>query len=178
MPFRAAPVPVQRSSREARGKRQQAPAFWVPLRDVDERTWMRAGSHFGRTGRFYQWWVGDWLLYGNRRWGDQYRRASRVTGYDTSSLRNMVWVSSRFDVPRRRTDLSFGHHKLVAQMPGEEQEWWLDRATEERLSCHDLHILLKLGRRDRPADTRRRRQQAPAKITCPACGVSFDLLEA
>jgi hypothetical protein len=139
---------------------------------------MRAGSHFGRTGRFFQWWIGDWLLYGNARWGEKYGRASKLTGYHASSLRNMVWVASRFDPERRRIGLSFGHHKLVAHMPVEEQERWLDRATAERLSCQDLHIVLKAERRDTPAVQERvRRAGWPTSITCPSCGVDFDPLE-
>jgi hypothetical protein len=41
-----------------------------------------------------RWWIGDWLLYGSARWGERYVEASRVTGYEPKSLRNMRYVSS------------------------------------------------------------------------------------
>ena len=33
-------------------------------------------------------WIGDWLNYGERKWGEKYKEALEKTGYDYQTLRN------------------------------------------------------------------------------------------
>src|SRR5215467_8393012 len=70
---------------------------WVPRQDLGKRDWLKAGHRLGTVGRCSQWWIGDWIRYGNSKWGEKYSEAARVTGYDPASLRNMAWVASRFE---------------------------------------------------------------------------------
>ena len=90
--------------------------------------WVSQGRWLGALGRASGWWIGDWIRYGNARYGDRYVDAARVTGYDVQSLRNMAYVAGRFDVSRRREALSLSHHAELAGLPVDDQELWLDRA--------------------------------------------------
>lgn len=94
-------------------------------------------------GRSAGWWIGDWLRYGNSKFGERYVRASRITGYDTQTLMNMVYVASTYDVAQRRPNLSFSHHAELAALPAAERDRWLDLAEANRLSVRCLREELR-----------------------------------
>lgn len=152
---------------------------WQPKAQLDRFEWIAAGRRLGAMSRSSQWWVGDWVRYGTERWGEKYAEAARITGYDVHSLRNMAYVASRFDLSRRRDNLTWSHHAEVAAFEPGDQELWLDRASGERLSVSDLRIELRTARRaDRieapeddadPPDT--------ASLVCPHCGHQLSISE-
>jgi hypothetical protein len=164
---------------------------WQADADLPYEDWLRYGSRLGVAGRNAAWWVGDWVRYGTARYGSKYSAASRVTGYDRQTLMNYVYVASRFDVSRRRENLSWSHHAEVAARETEEREAWLDRAAAERLTVHDLREALNAAGSRKPAGAaaheaeagvsiaRRPREEALPKqaraVTCPHCGESFPL---
>src|SRR5687768_3997103 len=83
---------------------------WSPRGAPTVADWVRLGRGLGALGRASGWWIGDWLRYGNARYGERYGAAARITGYDVQSLMNMAYVAGRFEVSRRRESLSFSHH--------------------------------------------------------------------
>jgi len=85
-----------------------------------------------------RYWWGDWLLYGEQKYGEKYSQAVDVSGYELSTLRNSRWVCGRVPPERRRENLCFGHHQLVASMDPDEQVRWLDAAVLEKWSVNDL----------------------------------------
>jgi hypothetical protein len=100
--------------------------------------WERIGLQVGVLADSSAWWIGDWLLYGQRTYGDRYARAAAATGFSYQTLRNYSWVASRFAMSRRRDSLSFGHHAETAALDEEEQEAWLRRADLRRWSRNEL----------------------------------------
>ena len=46
------------------------------------------------------------------------------------SCRDAAWVADKFEVSRRRDNLSFGHHKEVAALPAGQADGLLDWAEE------------------------------------------------
>jgi hypothetical protein len=135
---------------------------WSPCAELAVADWVRQGRWLGALGRGSGWWIGDWLRYGNSRYGDRYGAAARVTGYDQQSLRNMAYVAGRFEVSRRRAALSFSHHAELAALPAEEQELWLDRAESKALSLRSLRSEMRDARRraaSRVTRARSRRQR-------------------
>jgi hypothetical protein len=120
---------------------------WVPTRDLDAREWAEAGRFLGTMARSGQWGLGDWIRYGEARFGERYSKAARITGYDVQTLRNMVYVASRFEISRRRDNLSWSHHEAVAALGPSEQDSWLAIAQERRLSVTDLRTELRSTRR-------------------------------
>ena len=146
---------------------QIAAVSWRPLRELELSEWVDCGRRLGSVGRSVAWWIGDWLQYGNVRYGERYPRAAKITGYDTQSLMNMVWVASRFASDRRRDGLSWSHHAEVAALAPAEQEVWLDRAESVRRSVRCLRTELRAIRRAilSPEPTR-----SNGGIVCPHCG--------
>lgn len=155
---------------------------WHATQDMSFAEWLAYGRRLGVMGRSAGWWIGDWLTYGNHAFGERYARASRITGYDAQTLMNMAYVASRFDVTRRRGNLSWSHHAEIAAMDPDEQDHWLARAETDRLS---VRCLRESVRRER---ARRRAEEEPAEpepraaaaaahsspdTTCPECGFVF-----
>jgi N6-adenosine-specific RNA methylase IME4 len=85
------------------------------------------------------WWLGDWLRFGERKWGEQYKEAVDVTGYEYGTLRNAKMVADRFDdLSRRRDNLSFAHHQEVASLPQPDADRLLEEAASGGLSRNEL----------------------------------------
>jgi hypothetical protein len=152
------------------------PVAWVATGTLRQADWVAAGRSLGAMGRCSQWWLGDWIRYGNARFGERYARAAAITGYDSQTLMNMVSIASKFEVSRRRENLSWSHHETVAALPVEEQERWLDHAGAERLSVVDLRVELRAARRGarRPEETvaavAGEAIEDGTRLTCPRCG--------
>jgi hypothetical protein len=177
------------------------PVAWRPPRDLSLAEWAEHGRRLGAVGRRAGWWIGDWLAYGNAAYGERYVRAARITGYDVQTLMNMVYVASHVHVSRRRETLSWSHHAEVVAVTEEEQELWLARAEQERMSVRDLRRAIQDERRglrarvEEPvpspepestaAHSARARREAPAEqydlddkasdhqVVCPSCGTQF-----
>jgi hypothetical protein len=155
---------------------------WRPLAEMELSEWSAVGRRFGEIGRCSQWWVGDWIHYGNLKFGERYARAVKLTGYDVQSLMNMVYVASRFEVSRRRESLSWSHHAALAALDLASQERWLERAVREKLSVADLRVELRASRRALGAPPRQARAPSAgedqssrafpdaAAVVCPNCG--------
>jgi hypothetical protein len=140
---------------------------WRPRGDLALVDWTEQGRRFGTIGRAAGWWIGDWLQYGNAKFGERYSRASRITGYDVQTLMNMVYVASRVDISQRRENLSWSHHAEVAALPVQERGRWLDVAESERLSVRCLREEIRRARRAIEAP---RAARSEPGVVCPNCG--------
>jgi hypothetical protein len=156
---------------------------WMPSTNLGLAEWSAVGRRFGEIGRCSQWWLGDWIHYGNTKFGERYSRAVKLTGYDVQSLMNMVYVASRFDVSRRRENLSWSHHATLAALEADQQDYWLARAAADKLSVADLRVELRGARRthepgvaegDVRAGTAEPREHAGV-VVCPNCGEAVPL---
>lgn len=148
---------------------------WVPQRDLGHSEWLATGRRLGAIGRCSQWWIGDWIRYGTARWGERYVEASRITGYDVATLRNMAWVASQFELSLRSDNLTWSHHVLLAPLEPDEQRHWLARASEERLSVADLRLELRAARNgsEKPVAVEEEAAETTPEgevVVCPRCG--------
>lgn len=85
-----------------------------------------------------QWWIGDWLAYGDRQWGKTYDQIAEETGRKKQTLYNYVWVATNVQFSLRRENLSFEHHKIVAGLAPHLQAKFLSQADEENWSTRRL----------------------------------------
>jgi hypothetical protein len=149
---------------------------WTPKSELGRPEWISIGRRLGRIGRCNQWWLGDWLRYGSAKWGERYSAAARITGYDPRSLANVASLASTFPLSRRRDNLTWSHHAAVAALPVEDQDRWLDRAEEERLSVADLRVELRAVQG--PGSRSSNEEEAPAEeeelLVCPRCGYRIE----
>jgi site-specific DNA-methyltransferase (adenine-specific) len=96
--------------------------------------WVNCGCFLNRLEKSVQFWVGDWLNYGEKTYGSTYTKALKMTGYDYGTLRNMKMVAGKIELSRRRETISFEIHKEAAALPPDEQEAFLSRAASEQWS--------------------------------------------
>lgn len=104
--------------------------------------WEAVGEKLRQIERAVQFWIGDWLNYGEKRWGDKFAQAIDEIGYTSGSLANMKWVSGRVDFSSRNDNLTYAHHVTVAPLPTEQQREWLDFAEQNDLSARKLRELI------------------------------------
>lgn len=77
------------------------------------------------------WFIGDWLRFGERKWGERYAQAVIETGLAYQTLANIQWTVSKFsDSSRRKENLTFTHHAAVAALPAADADELLDEAEE------------------------------------------------
>lgn len=160
---------------------------WAPDGDLDFNAWILEGRRIGGVARGSAWWVGDWLDYGTEKWGERYTKASKITGYDPKTLRNLRYVAAHIPPSLRRDDLTWSHHALLAALMPDAQRRWLERAATDRLTVDDLRLELRRTKRDEdhraggeghavqhttsstsPASSRR--PPSPDVLLCPQCG--------
>ncbi len=153
---------------------------WIPGTDIDVHKWVRAGQRLGAMTRCSQWWLGDWVRYGTVRWGEKYKEASRITGYDIQSLRNIAYVAGRVEVSRRRDNLTWSHHAEVSSLAPDEQDRWLDLAETQKMSVSDLRIELRSARRAERRSAEDPEELEPPRsaakiVICPECQHEFEV---
>ena len=112
-----------------------------PQLSMDE--WHSYGLRMSRMSKSANWWLGDWVRFGQQRYGLRYREASLVSGYDEQTLMNLAYVAGRFSTSRRRETISWSHQAEVAKLGSEDQEIWLDRAISEHFSVRRLRSELR-----------------------------------
>lgn len=186
---RAAQNGGQMLAEEQRAKVAISATYWKPWEDIDVSEWTVLGRRLGTIGRGVAWWIGDWVNYGNTRFGQKYSRAARITGYDVQSLMNMAYVASRFDDSRRRESLSWSHHAELAPLSVEYQDMWLESAERERISVRGLRDAVRTWRAHqvgavsgagRPRVVAVRVNDDPdsgpqnGDVVCPQCGYHMD----
>lgn len=114
------------------------PAGLVVQGDPSFEEWEAVGDRLAYIQRRIHWWIGDWLNYGEGRWGERYAQAIDETKFRYQTLANDKWVAGKVELSRRRENLRFSHHAEVASRPPEEQDRWLDRAEREGWGPGDL----------------------------------------
>lgn len=115
---------------------------------LSHEEWSKAGVALRRAGSSVMWLAGDWLIYAETAYPDRdiYAEAKEITGFAENTLWNAAWVCRRIDPSRRRREISFGHHQVVAAMKPGEQSRWLKRAVKERWPIKALSTELRRHR--------------------------------
>lgn len=104
---------------------------------LDYEEWQSKGSVLLTIHHNINWWIGDWILYGEKNYPDKYSQAVFLTGKTEPTLRNCAWVASVFP-PEERVyqDLTYTHYLEVAGIRSkEERHWCLRMASEDGLSA-------------------------------------------
>jgi len=73
-------------------------------------------------------WIGDWLNYGEQKYGGMYKDIEKLTGLKNNTLRVYKYVASRIGMLNRINNLQWQHHRLVAKLSVDQQTHWLDTA--------------------------------------------------
>lgn len=124
--------------------RARRDALYLPA-SLTLMEWVKIGEKVCLLSNSSAWWLGDWLIYGQDKYPDRYRRAIAETMLDYQTLRNYAWIARKFPVSRRRDGLSFQHHLEVAALPAAQQDLWLDRALHFKWSKAELRRQVRMS---------------------------------
>lgn len=102
--------------------------------------WLELGAALRKAGKGIQFWIGDWIRYGEHEYGEMYSQAIEATGKAEQTLQNYVFVAKNVDCSRRREldVVDFSTHAEVASLPAKEQERILAAAEKENLTVKDV----------------------------------------
>jgi hypothetical protein len=118
-------------------------------RKLSFEDWELAGAPILKFMDSSTWWVADWVAYGETRFSERYKEAIQRTSLSYQTLRNYAWIARRFELSRRRDDLSFGHHAELAALGQPEQDYWLRKADEHHWSRNRLRAEVRASLRER-----------------------------
>jgi hypothetical protein len=90
------------------------------------KQWTETFEKVQATNRSINWWIGDALLIGETRWGEEY--AQVVSPEWAENHKEKLWVCKRIPRDRRNVDCNWSIHREVAAMEPEDQVSWLDQA--------------------------------------------------
>ena len=91
----------------------------------------RPGAFIQEAEKSVQFWIGDWLNFGEKTWGKKYEEALEKTGLDYQTLADYKWVAAKVPFSLRNEKLGFHHHRHVADLPREKQAYLLQKAVTE-----------------------------------------------
>ena len=111
-----------------------------PIGTPTYEEWVACGEYLHMIEKHVHFWIGDWLIYRDQRWGETYTEAQQLTGLKYGTLKNNKYVSSRIELSRRRDNLPFAYHQEVAPLETHQQELLLDKAEEEGLTLQQLRM--------------------------------------
>lgn len=106
--------------------------------EIQLKDWLSIGEKLFAVGSCYQFLIGDWLNYGERKYGEKYAVACDELGIDYQTGRHWASTCARIELCRRQHNLTFSHHYEVAKLSDKEQDKWLKLAGENKWSVADL----------------------------------------
>jgi hypothetical protein len=123
---------------------QATPTGLILAKDLTFEEWGAIGSSFGTALQTAAWCIGDWMVYGERKWGKQLllegdafdSKANRIpseifddaiaaTSLDRQTLSQYASVCRKIPMAERRVHLSFGHHRILAPLPTPQRLEWM-----------------------------------------------------
>lgn len=134
--------------------------------------WQNIGQFLRAVKSTVLFWLGDWLSYGEKHYGDTYKRALTTTGLTYGTLRNIKYVANKLPLSLRNYNLSFSHHKIVASLDPEKQKYFLALAESQKLSSRQLASSLRPLPSSNSNTTSN--NNTALNITCPHCNYSFN----
>jgi hypothetical protein len=119
---------VQQSALEAAGAVVTEVSLNLSDPDLDWEDYERLGVFLGSMNRACSWWVGDFILYGEKIYGELYAQIEEALGLAPQTLANRASVARHVPPNRRRAALPFGVHAEVAYLEPRDRDLWLDKA--------------------------------------------------
>lgn len=105
---------------------------WMPTAELSWDDYIEVGQNIASAESATQWWIGDWYNQGHEY--GEHEEACRLAGISYKTARNLASVCKAFEMSRRRDNVSFGHHEAVKALPEADQDFWLDKCEQGKIS--------------------------------------------
>ena len=110
----------------------------LAILDLTRDDYEALGSMLGGMHEAIKWAIGDYLLEGERRYGEEAYQLQEALKISVASRQQYVRTAERIPLSRRRPELSWSHHRSVSALEPAEQDSWLERAIQNDWSRADL----------------------------------------
>ena len=121
--------------------------------DLTFDEWDALGQQLAPVGKSIGFIIGDWINYGEKRWGDKYEEALQRTGLAYQTLAQYAYVARKVQFYCRQEKLGIEHHMVVAKLKtADEQKYWLDMAVKHNLGKRRLRKSINFGRLATPEE--------------------------
>lgn len=105
---------------------------------LDYAEWRIIGLRLAQLKEFSYWAIGDWLNYGEAKWGEKYTQAAADTGIPEDRLMIFKYVASRVSNLVRKQELKWVFHLEVAKLEPKQQIYWLELASSNGWKLQEL----------------------------------------
>lgn len=116
--------------------------------ETTQEEWEFQGAKIALYERGRQWAIGDWLNFGEARWGEMYVQAASLFHLNEQTLMNLKYVASRFPLERRHPKVSWSQHAELAAMSPEEQDYWLNLSEQNEWTKDELRQEIKRAKEE------------------------------
>lgn len=123
---------------------QTTEVSWQPEGALEYEDWYMIGRTLQVIGKAMPWWLGDWMNYGDRTYGETYSQAISETGIPLETLKKYKAVATRVARERRKSTLTWSHHFAIAYLEAAEGDRILAIAEEFGLSVRDVKLVTAL----------------------------------
>lgn len=110
--------------------------------------WEEVGRFIKKAEGSVHFWIGDWLNYGEQKWGEMYSQAMDATEYEYGTLRDDKWLSKSIQLSERSDNLGVGQARLIAPLPEEEKKYWSEEIKKEPIPVRELKKKIKERKKD------------------------------
>jgi hypothetical protein len=119
---------------------------------LSKQEWMDTGRRLALLERANRWWIGDYLKYGEREYGETYTEALELFELPYDTLVHYKMVASAFELWTRIHNLEWSHHRVLVPLDLDARQHWLRLAEENRWSVRELKARIK-GEKAKPLPT-------------------------
>ena len=109
--------------------------------------WEKCGAFLQQIEGAVQWWIGDWLNYGEHAYGEKYSQALDATGIKLRTLESCAYVAAHVETTRRRVGVGWTLYQDLASLPSDQQEDWLVKVVAGDWTRARLRTELRLQNR-------------------------------
>lgn len=120
--------------------------------------WEEIGNFLMKLHESQPFWIGDWVNWGESKWGEKYTQARALTKLDYSTLAHYKMVCSKIPREQRVEGASFSHHRILVKHDPIQRARLLEQAVEREWTVADLRE--KSGAASKSVD---------AKVVCSVC---------
>jgi N6-adenosine-specific RNA methylase IME4 len=78
--------------------------------------WLDVGEQLKNAERSLMWWIGDWLRFGEQKYGEMYAQAIDATAKNYQTIADAKWVAISYEFSDRSENLSWTHHRFAASI--------------------------------------------------------------
>jgi hypothetical protein len=123
-------------------------------KDTTKKEWEEIGKKLKQFEGSVQFWIGDWLAFGEKMKfikngvrSKLYDEVEKSTGLDRGTLQNYKSIAEKVDPSLRNERLTYSHYSVVAPLPPEKQKMYLEIAERVGITAKGLRQQIQLDKK-------------------------------